>query len=85
MKKTVTFTVRWDAKKNQAIRELARRRGLSSVNRLVNSWADTVLLMDAAEKSFRAAAKRGNPQELIDYLEKLNEQDRQKGIAGSQP
>lgn len=85
MKKIITMTIRWDADKKRAIEALARRRGIKSVNKLVNSWADTVIAQEAAETSFRAAARRGNPQELIDYLESLNAQDRKAGIAGTQP
>lgn len=35
--------------------------------------------------SFRAAAKRGNPQRAIKLLDRLDEQDRAKGIAGTGP
>ena len=84
--KTKTTTVRWDStEKERKVKAIARRTGIGSVNRLVNSWADTVIAQEAAEASFRAAAGRGDPARLLKLLDKLDAQDVVAGIKGTRP
>ncbi len=63
---------------------IARKRGYSSVNRLVNSMAEIIIAQEDAEASFRAAASKGDPARLIALLDKLDESDRKNGIANTQ-
>lgn len=82
----IATTIRWDTpEKAQKVKAIARERGSGSLNKLVNSWADAVINAEAAEASFRAAAKRGNPQRLLAVLDKLDREDQAAGIAGTQP
>lgn len=84
--KTPATTIRWDsAEKLKKIRAIAKAGNVRSLNRLVNSWADTVIISAAAEDSFRASARNGDPKRLLALLDKLDEADRAAGIAGTKP
>ena len=84
--KRPTSTVRWDSKdKQKNLARIARHKGFSSVNRFMNSLAEIVIAQEAAEASFRAAASRGNPKRLIALLDRLDQEDAEKGISGTQP
>jgi len=79
-------TIRWDSReKKREMARIAKLKGFNSVNRLVNSMADVLMAQEAAEATFRALASRGNPKRALALLDKLDEQDRRAGIAGTQP
>ncbi len=85
MKRPKVNLIRWDsADLKEKIAALARQRG-RSVNRLVNEWAQIILAQEQAEASFRAAASRGNPKRLLRLLDRLDAEDRRRGLAGSKP
>jgi hypothetical protein len=70
--------------KLERVRQIASRSG-QSINQMVNSWADMVIVQNEAEASLLAAAARGNPARELRLLEKLNRQDRKNRIAGTKP
>lgn len=84
--KKASSTIRWDTtERRNAMVRIAQRKGYGSVNRLVNSLAEVVIAQEAAEATFRALVSRGDPKRTLALLDKLDEQDRKAGIAGTKP
>lgn len=84
--KKPSSTIRWDSTETRnAMVRLARRKGYGSVNRLVNSLAETVIAQEAAEATFRALASRGDPKRTLALLDEMDARDRAQGIAGTKP
>lgn len=82
---TTATTIRWDSDEKRDRVEALARREQTSVNRLINRLVDAVLTAEAAEASFRAAARRGDPRRTLALLDRLDAQDRAAGIAGTKP
>jgi hypothetical protein len=75
--------IRWRGnRKLQRVRQIASRSG-QSINQMVNSWADMVIVQIETEASYFAAAARGNPARGLRLLEKVNRQDRTNRFAGT--
>jgi len=82
---TAKLLIRWRGDhKLERVRQIASRSG-QSINQMLNSWADMIVAQNEAEAGFLAAVARGNPENGLRLLGKLNRQDRKNRIAGTKP
>ncbi len=66
-----TMTIRIPDAKHERLRLLAERHG-TSLNKLVEEWANVALAQHDAEARFRAMAARGNTERGLALLDKLD-------------
>ena len=67
----VTLTIRLPDDKHYRLKELAQARGIS-VNKLIEELSTIALAEFDAESRFIAMAAKGNPEEGLRLLEKLD-------------
>jgi predicted transcriptional regulator len=67
-----TMTIRIPDAKHERLRRLAELQG-TSLNKLVEEWANVALAQHDAEARFRAMAARGNPKRGLELLSKLDQ------------
>ena len=67
-----TMTIRIPEAKHERLRRLAELHG-TSLNKLVEEWANVALAQHDAEARFRAMAARGNPKRGLELLSKLDQ------------
>ena len=66
-----TMTIRIPDAKHERLRLLAERHG-TSLNKMVEEWANVALAQYDAEARFRAMAARGDVSKGLDLLDKLD-------------
>lgn len=66
-----TMTIRIPDAKHERLRLLAERHG-TSLNKLVEEWANVALAQHDAEARFRAMAARGDAKRGLALLDKLD-------------
>ena len=66
-----TMTIRIPDAKHERLRLLAERHG-TSLNKLVEEWANVALAQHDAEARFRAMAARGDVSKGLALLDKLD-------------
>ena len=66
-----TMTIRIPDAKHERLRLLAERHG-TSLNKLVEEWANVALAQHDAEARFRAMASRGDAKHGLALLDKLD-------------
>lgn len=66
-----TMTIRIPDAKHERLRLLAERHG-TSLNKLVEEWANVALAQHDAEARFRSMASRGDPKRGLELLDKLD-------------
>ncbi|WP_035798556.1 toxin-antitoxin system HicB family antitoxin [Crocosphaera chwakensis] len=67
-----TLTIRLPDDKHYRLKELAKARGIS-VNKLIEELATIALAEFDAENRFKAIAAKGNVEEKLKILDKLDE------------
>ena len=67
-----TMTIRIPDAKHERLRRLAEHHG-TSLNKLVEEWANVALAQHDAEARFRAMAARGNAKRGLELLGKLDQ------------
>ena len=65
-----TLTIRLPDDKHARLKELAKYRGIS-LNKLIEEFSTVALKFDA-ENRFKALAAKGNPEEGLKILDKLD-------------
>lgn len=66
-----TLTIRLPDDKHERLKELARSRGMS-LNKLVEEWSTVALAEYDALNRFKVRAARGDPEEALSLLDKLD-------------
>jgi plasmid stability protein len=72
-----TMTIRIPDAKHARLRLLAERHG-TSLNKLVEEWANTALAQHDAEARFRLMAARGDARRGLALLDKLDQSPKPK-------
>ncbi len=67
-----TMTIRIPDDKQERLRRLAARRGIS-LNKLVDEWASVALAQFDAEVRFSVRASRGKPARGLELLDKADQ------------
>ena len=77
-----TLTIRMPDATHARLRDLARVRGVS-INKLIEEMATATLSAHDAEVRFRLLAARANPRRTLAMLDRLDSEDRSRGMAES--